>query len=117
MPRALILAAALLGAGCNEIRYQVGRIKKPKLEGPASLPDRRFTYECKNGEPFEAYFPPGGVGVVLSIGRDEHPLREVESAVGSKRYSDGNYELYLTDESAYVTLDDKRIRDGCAPRP
>ena len=121
MPRALILVVALLGAGCNEIRYQAGRLKRKasEVEAPklAALPDRRYTYDCKNGEPFEAYFPPGGVGVVLSIGRDEHPLREVESAVGSKRYSDGNYELYLSDESAYVTLDDKRIRDGCAPRP
>jgi membrane-bound inhibitor of C-type lysozyme len=121
VPRALILAAALLGAGCNEIRYQTGRLRRKasEVEAPklASLPDRRFTYDCKNGDPFEVYFPPGGAGVVLAMGGDDHPLREVESAVGSRRFSDGSYELYLKDESAYVTLDDKRIRDGCAPRP
>lgn len=112
-----MLAAALLGAGCGELRYQASRIKRPKLEAPASLPDRRFTYDCKDGEPFEAYFPPGGAGIVLSIGRDDHPLRELESGVGSRRYGDGRYELTVRGQSAYLTLDDKRIRDGCAPRP
>ena len=69
MPRPLI-AAALLLCGCNEIRYQASRLRAnaPKLEVPkaASLPDRRATYECKDGEPFDVYFPPGGVGAVLS---------------------------------------------------
>ena len=71
MPRTLIVAAALLACGCNEIRYQAARLRKaaPPLEVPhvAELPDHRVTYECKSGEPFDIYFPPGGVGAALTL--------------------------------------------------
>ena len=119
MPRPLI-AAALLLCGCNEIRYQASRLRAnaPKLEVPkaASLPDRRATYECKDGEPFDVYFPPGGVGAVLSLGGDDFALRDLE-AVAGKRYGDGRYELYLKEDgTAYVTLEEKPIRDRCSRR-
>lgn len=124
MPRPLIvarLAAALvlatLSCACNEIRYQASRIPKPKLEGPASLPDRRFTYDCKTGDSFDAYFPPGGAGVVLSIGGDERALRELSAEAGDSRYGDGVYEFVLQKEDAFVSHDDKRIREGCRRRP
>lgn len=115
MPRSLILAAALLACGCNEIRYQASRIDKSKLgfQKPASLPDRRATYACRDGEPFDVYFPPGGVGAVLSLGGDDFALRDLE-AVAGKRFGDGRYELYIMEDgSAYVTLEEKRIRDRC----
>ncbi len=120
MPRTLIAAAALLACGCNEIRYQSARLRAraPKLELPkvASLPDRRATYDCKNGEPFDAYFPPGGAGVVLSLGGDDFALREL-STIAGKRYGDEHYELYLKEDgSAYVTLDEKPLRGGCRRR-
>lgn len=119
VPRPLI-AAALLLCGCNEIRYQASRLraKAPPLEVPraASLPDRRATYECKDGEPFDVYFPPGGVGAVLSLGGDDFALRDLE-AVAGKRYGDDRYELYLKEDgTAYVTFEEKRIRDRCARR-
>lgn len=120
MPRPLIVAAAFLACGCNEIRYQAARLRAnaPKLEVPkaASLPDRRVTYECKDGEPFDVYFPPGGVGAVLSLGGDDFALRELSIPAG-KRFGDGRYELHIQDDgSAYVTLDDKRLRDRCAAK-
>jgi len=119
VPRPLI-AAALLLCGCNEIRYQASRLRAnaPALEVPraASLPDRRATFGCKDGEPFDVYFPPGGVGAVLSLGGDDFALRDLE-AVAGKRYGDDRYELYLKEDgTAYVTLEEKRIRDGCARR-
>ena len=117
MPRPLIFAAALLLGGCNEIRYQAARLRanSPKLEVPraASLPDRRTTYECRNGEPFAVFFPPGGGGAVLSLGGDDFALRELETVAG-KRYGDEHYELYLKEDgSVLVTLDEKRIREAC----
>ncbi len=120
MPRSLIFAAALLACGCNEIRYQTARLRanSPKLEIPkaASLPDRRVTYECKNGEPFDVFFPPGGAGAVLSLGGDDFALRELTTVAG-KRYGDGRYEMYIKeDDSLYVTLEEKRIREGCKQR-
>ena len=119
MPRPLAtLAASLLVCGCNEIRYQASRIDIPKLEVPkaAALPDRRTTYECRNGEPFDVYFPPGGTGTVLSLGGDDYALRELATVAG-KRYGDERYELYLKEDgSAFVTLDEKRIREGCKRR-
>ena len=120
MPRLVIIAAALLAGGCNEIRYQASRLraKAPPLEVPraASLPDRRATYECKDGEPFDVYLPPGGAGAVLSLGGDDFALRELSIPAG-RRFGDDRYELHLKEDgSAYVTLDDKRIRDRCAPR-
>ena len=120
MPRTLIAVAALLACGCNEIRYQAARLRanSPKLEVPkaASLPDRRVTYDCKNGEPFDVFFPPGGAGAVLSLGGDDFALRELTTVAG-KRYSDERYELYIKeDDSVYVTLDEKRIREGCKQR-
>ena len=120
MPRTLIAVAALLSCGCNEIRYQTARLRanSPKLEIPkaASLPDRRVTYDCMNGEPFDVFFPPGGAGAVLSLGGDDFALRELTTIAG-KRYGDGRYELYIKeDDSLYVTLEEKRIREGCKPR-
>ena len=115
MPRTVILAAALLACGCNEIRYQASRIDKEKLgfKKPAALPDRRATYACRDGEPFDVYFPPGGVGAVLSLGGDDFALRDLE-AVAGKRFGDGRYELVIREDGeAYVTADDKRIRDRC----
>ena len=79
----------------------------------ASLPDRRVTYQCKDGEPFDVYFPPGGAGAVLSIGGDDFALREVSSEAG-RRYGDDHYDLYFKDDgTAYLMLEDKRIRDRC----
>ena len=118
MPRTLVLAAALLACGCAEIRYQASKIDMPKLEVPkaASLPDRRATFECKNGEPFAVFFPPGGSGAVLSLGGDEFALRELPMVVG-KHYGDGRYELFLQEDGkSYLTLDEKRLRDGCLQR-
>lgn len=117
MPRTLIIAAAILACGCNEIRYQTARLRanSPKLEVPkvAALPDRRVTYTCKNGEPFAVFFPPGGAGAVLSLGGDDFALRELTTIAG-RRYGDGRYELYVNeDDSVYVTLEEKRIREGC----
>lgn len=119
MPR-LVIAAALLASGCNEIRYQSARLRAsaPPLELPkvAELPDRRVPYECRNGEPFEVYFTPGGAGVVLSLGGEEYALRDLAASAG-RRYGDGRYELYIDeDESTYVALDEKRIREGCRRR-
>jgi membrane-bound inhibitor of C-type lysozyme len=120
VPRALIAALCLAALGCNEIRYQAGRLRAaaPPLEVPkaAELPDRRLSYECKDGEPFSVYFPPGGAGAVLSLGGDEYALRDVPAAAG-KRYGDEHYELYLKDGVASVSLDDKRIRGGCRATP
>lgn len=115
--RALAAAAVLLAGGCNEIRYQAARLRAsaPALEVPkaASLPDRRATYRCKDGEPFDIYFPPGGVGAVLSIGGEDFALREV-SAESGKRFGDEHYDLYFKDDGAvFLTLDEKRVRDGC----
>lgn len=118
MPRSLIIAFGVLFTGCNEIRYQASRIDKEKLgfQKSASIPDRRATFTCRDGEPFDVYFPPGGVGAVLSLGGDDFALRDLE-AVAGKRYGDDRYELYLKEDgTAYVTLEEKRIRDGCARR-
>jgi membrane-bound inhibitor of C-type lysozyme len=117
VPRPLVLAAALLACGCNEIRYQTARLRanSPKLEVPkvASLPDRRVTYECKNGEPFTVLFPPGGAGAVMTLGGDDFALRDL-TAIAGKRYGDNRYELYIKEDgSVYVTLEEKRIREGC----
>ena len=116
MPRLIILAATLLACGCNEIRYQASRIDLPPLEVPkaASLPDRRITYECKDGAPFDVFFPPGGVGAVLSLGGDDFALREMSITAG-RRFGNGHYELFVKDNgSVYLLLDEKRIRDGCS---
>jgi hypothetical protein len=120
VPRTLVLAAAILAGGCNEIRYQTARLRAntPKLEIPkvASLPDHRTTYDCKNGEPFDVFFTPGGDGAVLSLGGDEFALREL-STVAGKRFGDDRYELYVKeDDSVYISLDEKRIREGCKQR-
>ena len=120
MPRLIIVAAALLTGGCNEIRYQSARLRAsaPPLEIPkvASLPDRRVTYDCKNGEPFDVFFPPGGAGAVLSLGGDDFALRELTTIAG-RRFGDERYELYIKeDDSVYLTLEEKRIRDGCRRR-
>lgn len=120
MPRTLIAVAALLACGCNEIRYQTARLRAntPALEIPkaAELPDRRATYECRNGEPFDVFFSPGGGGAVLSLGGDDFALRDL-TAVAGKRYGDERYELYLKEDgSADITLDEKRIREGCRRR-
>lgn len=118
--KAVALAfAALSASGCNEIRYQAARLRRaaPPVEVPkvASLPDHRAEYECRDGEPFAVFFPPGGVGAVLSLGGDEYALRDMEAGEG-KRYGDGRYELYLKEDKATVLLDDKRIRVDCKPR-
>ena len=110
----------LLGSGCNEIRYQTARLRanSPRLEIPkvAELPDHRVTYDCKEGEPFDIYFPPGGVGAVLSIGGDEFALREITTIAG-KRYADEHFELYMKEDgSSDLTRDEKKIRAGCRPR-
>lgn len=107
----------MLLCGCNEIRYQTARLRanSPKLEVPkvASLPDRRVTFTCRDGEPFDAYFPPGGVGAVLSLGGDDFALRDLAPVAG-ERYGDGRYELVIREDGeAYVTNDEKRIRDRC----
>ncbi|MDD5302898.1 MAG: hypothetical protein PHS14_07270 [Elusimicrobia bacterium] len=120
MPRPLVFAAALLACGCNEIRYQTARLRAntPKLEVPkaAELPDRRATYDCRNGEPFDVFFPPGGAGAVLSLGGDDFALRELTTVAG-KRFGDDRYELYMKEDgSVYVTLDEKPIREGCKQR-
>jgi len=112
--------AALLVCGCNEIRYQTARLRasSPKLEVPkvASLPDRRTTYNCKDGEPFDVFFTPGGDGAVLSLGGDEFALRELPTVAG-KRFGDDRYELYVKEDNVvYIALDEKRIRDGCKQR-
>lgn len=115
MPRPLILLAVALACGCNEIRYQASRIDLPPLELPkaASLPDRRVTYECETGEPFDVFFPPGGAGAFLSLGGDDFALREM-SFVEGRRFGNGRYELFVKDDgSVYLLLDDKRIRDRC----
>jgi len=117
VPRPLIVVAALIACGCNEIRYQSARLRAnaPKLEVPkaASLPDRRTTYECKNGEPFDVFFTPGGAGAVLSLGGDDFALREVSIGEG-KRFANDHYDLYIKqDGSVFVTLDEQRLREGC----
>jgi hypothetical protein len=120
VPRTLIAVAAILACGCNEIRYQTARLRanSPRLEVPkaASLPDRCVTYECKNGEPFAVFFPPGGAGAVLSLGGDDFALREMTTVAG-KRFGDEHYELYLKEDgTVYITLEEKRIREGCTQR-
>lgn len=117
MPRPLIAAAVLLLAGCNEIRYQTARLraKAATVEAPklAALPDHRTTYECRTGEPFDVYFPPGGVGAVLSIGGDDYSLRSLETVAG-RRFSDGSLELYMKEDgSVDLSRDEKKIRTGC----
>lgn len=119
MPR-LIIAAALLACGCNEIRYQTARLRAsaPPLELPkvASLPDRRATYDCKDGEPFDVFFTPGGDGAVLSLGGDEFALRELSSDAG-KRYGDDRYELRVKEDGTVsLTLDEKLLRGRCRRR-
>ena len=105
MPRTLVLAAALLAGGCNEIRYQAARLRAhtPPLEIPrvAALPDRRVTFDCKEGEPFDIYFPPGGVGAALTLGGEDYALREI-STVAGKRYADEHYELYMKENGTSV---------------
>jgi membrane-bound inhibitor of C-type lysozyme len=120
VPRPLAVAAALFACGCNEIRYQAARLRasSPKLEVPkvASLPNRRLTYTCGDGEPFDVFFPPGGAGAVLSLGGDDFALRETSTITG-RRYEDGRYELYLKENGAVdLSLEDKRIRKDCKPR-
>lgn len=116
MPR-LVIAAVLLLAGCNEIRYQSARLraKAATVEAPhlAALPDHRVTFACKSGEPFDVYFPPGGVGAVLSFGGDDFSLRALETVAG-RRFSDGALELYMKEDGTSDLLrDDKKIRTGC----
>lgn len=116
MPRALIAAAVLL-AGCNEIRYQAARLRQKASEveapGLAALPDHRTTYACRTGEPFDVYFPPGGVGAVLSIGGDDYSLRAIETVAG-RRFSDGTLELYMKEDGTVdLSRDEKKIRTGC----
>lgn len=120
MPRTLIFAAALLACGCNEIRYQASRLRKaaPPLEVPklAALPDRRVTYDCKSGEPFDIYFSPGGTGAALTLGGEDYALRELETVAG-KRFADEHYELYIKENgSADLSLDDKKVRADCRQR-
>jgi membrane-bound inhibitor of C-type lysozyme len=120
VPRTLIIGFAVLFTGCNEIRYQSARLraKSPALEVPkaASLPDRRVTFECGDGEPFEVFFTPGGGAAVLSLGGDEFALPEL-SAIAGRRYGDGRYELsFKEDGVAAVTFDDKLIRGRCKRR-
>ncbi|UPT74839.1 MAG: hypothetical protein M0D55_03745 [Elusimicrobiota bacterium] len=61
VPRTLALAALLLTAGCNEIRYQTAKLraKASRVEAPklAALPDHRTTYSCPSADPFDVYFP------------------------------------------------------------
>ncbi len=107
----------MLLCSCNEIRYQTARLRKnaPKLEVPkvASLPDRRATFVCRDGEPFDVYFPPGGGGAVLSLGGDDFGLHDME-AIAGQRFGDGRYELVIREDGeAYVTSDEIRIRDRC----
>lgn len=117
MPRTLALAALVLASGCNEIRYQTARLraKAATVEAPklAALPDHRTTYACKSGEPFDVYFPPGGVGAVLSFGGDDFSLRAIETVAG-RRFTDGTLELYMKEDgSVDLSRDDKKIRTGC----
>ena len=115
MPRSLIIAFGVLFTGCNEIRYQASRIDKEKLgfQKSASIPDRRATFACRDGEPFDVYFPPGGAGAVLSMGGDDFALRDLE-AVAGQRFGDGRYELVIKEDGdTYVAVDEKRVRDRC----
>ena len=117
VPRTLIIAFGVLLCACNEIRYQPARLRKnsPKLEVPkvASLPDRRVTFTCRDGEPFDVYFSPGGGGAVLSLGGDDFGLRDME-AIAGERFGDGRYELIIKEDGeTYVAADEKRIRDRC----
>ena len=110
----------MLACGCNEIRYQAARLRKaaPPLEVPklAALPDHRVTYDCKSGEPFDIYFPPGGVGAALTLGGEDYALRELETIAG-KRFADEHYELYMKENgSADLSLDETKIRVDCRPR-
>jgi len=120
VPRTLIAAIAVLLSSCNEIRYQTARLRanSPALEVPkaAALPDRRATFECKDGEPFEVFFTPGGGGAVISLGGEEFALPEL-SAIAGRRYGDGRYELSFKETGvAALTFDDKLIRDRCKRR-
>lgn len=121
MPRLIaVAAAAFLAAGCNEIRYQTARLRKaaPPLEVPklAALPDHRVTYDCKIGEPFDVYFPPGGVGAALTLGGEDFALREIETVAG-KRFADEHFELYMKENgSVDLTSDEKKIRSDCRVR-
>ena len=54
------------------------------------MPDRRVTYDCKNGEPFTVLFPPGGAGAVMTLGGDDFALRDL-TAIAGKRYGDNRY--------------------------
>jgi hypothetical protein len=115
-----VAAAALLASGCNDIRYQAARLraKAPPLEVPklAALPDRRAIYDCKDGEPFDVYFPAGGVGAALTIGGEDFALRAIETVVG-KRFGDEHFELYMKEDgTADLTVDEKSIRSGCRRR-
>jgi len=121
VPRLVVLAAAaLLAGGCNEIRYQASRLRKaaPPLEVPklAALPDHRVTYDCKSGEPFDIYFPPGGTAAALTLGGEDYALRAIETVAG-KRFADDHYELYMKENgSADLTFDEKTIRSDCRQR-
>ena len=120
MPRTLIAAVAVLLCSCNEIRYQSARLRAnaPPLEIPkvASLPDHRVTYDCKDGEPFDALFPPGGKVAVITLGGEEFALPALAPIAGL-RYGDGRYELYIKEDGvAQVTLEEKKIRVGCKQR-
>ena len=120
MPRPLIFAAALLACGCNEIRYQAARLRKaaPPLEVPhvAELPDHRVTYDCKSGEPFDIYFPPGGGGAALTLGGEDFALHQIETVAG-KRFADEHYELYMKENgSTDLSFDEKKIRSDCRTR-
>ena len=73
-------------------------------------------YDCKSGEPFDIYFPPGGVGAALTIGGEDFALREIETVAG-KRFADEHFELYMKENgSADLTLDEKKIRSDCRQR-
>ncbi len=107
-------------AGCNEIRYQTARLRaaSPPLEIPkvAELPDHRMTYDCKDGDSFDIYFPPGGNAAVLTLGGEDYALRQIATVAG-KRFSDDRYELYMKEDgTSDLTLEEKKIRGGCKPR-